>query len=43
MRNLIVSIQTKKSTLDTTIHFTDVLKIIKTELLPIYEALDNEF
>lgn len=31
-----------KSTLDTTILFTDVLKIIKTELLPIYETLNKE-
>jgi predicted nucleotidyltransferase component of viral defense system len=31
-----------KSTLDTTILFTDVIKIIKTELLPIYESLNKE-
>jgi predicted nucleotidyltransferase component of viral defense system len=30
-----------KSTLDTTILFTDVLKIIKTELSPIYETLNS--
>jgi predicted nucleotidyltransferase component of viral defense system len=31
-----------KSTLDINILFTDVLKIIKTELLPIYETLNQE-